>query len=227
MGTKAVPHLLRHTRDRSTPNRKKLNEWLSIVPFLELEVSTKSPYHLKAAIAFHFLGQLGEQAIPELTANMLNGTNTRSWAGIALAGIGPNGVDALIQSLTNQNLIVRVRAVDGLGYSQTRDNRHISAILDCVDDPQVRWHAIEALGYARQDPDRAIPVLIEALNDKDDDNRFFAADSLRRYEAVAKPAIPALLRMTTSTNRELQFIARGAIEQIDPNALAEAGETSN
>lgn len=218
MGAGAVPHLLRHMRDRDTPTNRKVNRLLRKIPLVDWKIATYTPYQWEAAVAFHFLGPVGEPAIPEL-AVMLNDHYRVTRADAALAGIGPNGVDVLIQSLTNQNSYVRGFALRGLGMSRMPDNRHISIILGCVNDPELRETALEALGDARQDPGRTVPVLIKALEPLEDEDWLSAVRALARYRADAKSAIPALLHMMSSTNLSAQRHARYTIEKINPGAL--------
>lgn len=231
MGVDAIPHLLKHLRPDDSRIKKAANELLAKAPLVDWQFPTAPIERLShASTAFHFLGPVAEPAIPELSA-MLQDTNRTHrvsyHAAKALAGIGPMGADILIEHVKNDDETIRGDALLNLGVTQTPGNRHIAVILDHVSDPQIGWKAISALGWARQDPERTIPVLIDAFKDKDNRHRMTAALSLDRYGAEAKPWIPELLRLLSSTNQAVQAVARIAIAEIDPGALAEFDDISN
>ena len=112
----------------------------------------------------------------------------------------------------------------GLSLARTEDNRHISIILDHVDDPRLRTRAISALRYAEQDLDRVIPVLVKALNDENTTNRLLAVYSLGVFGPDAKNAIPALLELVDEVGQsDPSFSETILLEiwRIDPSALAQ------
>ena len=220
MGTNAVPHLLELMQPDISPEEQEKLEFGEPTS----GIFPRQFFHQEAAVAFGFLGPVAESAIPELSRLLRAPGELGYRAGWALGGVGPKGTDVLIDALADESIEVQRHAMHGLGASQTADNRHITAILENMENPNLRSLALGAQGRARQAPSRTIPVLIGVLRSTNKFERSTAMHSLRHYRAAGKPAIPALFAITNMSERPN---VRWAISEIDPSALAEFDRLSD
>lgn len=95
------------------------------------------------------------------------------------------------------------------------DNRTYPVILEMTQDPipDTRWCAYEILGKVGKE--RAIPELINAL-------RHFGEEwdgAVRGLELVGKPAIPALMDVLQSGNKEARIGAASALSSIGDTSV--------
>jgi hypothetical protein len=88
-------------------------------------------------------------------------------------------------------------------------------------DLHVRSIAISALGQIHAAPDTVIPFLTDCLTNEDlnDD----AAEALGGYGSLAKGAVPKILPLLHSRDKDAVSAARGALKKIDPEAAHAAG----
>jgi hypothetical protein len=65
--------------------------------------------------------------------------------------------------------------------------------------------------------------LIGLLNDPDDQVKLAAGEAVSDYRYDAHAAVPALIQMWQSSNRDLKTVAGRALNRIDPDAARQAG----
>jgi HEAT repeat protein len=87
-------------------------------------------------------------------------------------------------------------------------------------DLDLRDPALFALGDIHSEPDLVIPVLIGFLDD--DAVKDGAAQALGDYGLLAKAALPKLLPLCHSKDKEVRNAARNAVKKIDPAQAAKA-----
>jgi len=149
----------------------------------------------EAARALEELGPLAEEAIPALKRNMGNCRYREVCpAVLALGKIGQPALPALLEALEHENAFVRAAAARALReplWEKAKDA--IPALLMTANDSNslVRNNATVALGKIF--PENHIPVLVYALQDRDDDVRYSAAQALARPGLELKKYIPALI----------------------------------
>lgn len=84
-------------------------------------------------------------------------------------------------------------------------------------DPIVREPAAVALGKLQVDPPNTVPFLIACLDNPDLAEA--AADGLGEYGALAKTAVPKLMVLAKTREKELRHAAFKALQAIDPGAV--------
>lgn len=99
----------------------------------------------------------------------------------------------------------------------------IPALLKGLTDwnPFVRWACARTLGkFSPADPEKIVPALIPLLIDEDVDVCVAAAAALERYAVLARPAIPALIKVVGHGDDELRIAVMRTLLAIG-NAGAE------
>ena len=76
-----------------------------------------------------------------------------------------------------------------------------------------------ALGHIHTQPDTIIPLLIACLDDPSDGVPPAAARGLGEFGPSAKAAVPKLVPLAKSHDKDLRMAAMAALRQIDPLAL--------
>jgi HEAT repeat protein len=172
------------------------------------------------------LGQIGPEA-KEATGALVKllrypDSGVRKAAVEAVTRIGPvpkEAVPDLAKSIVqDQESKYRLRALDVLGRMgpEAKDAEAILTKLVGQDhDAPVRKAAAEAV--TRINPPGAVPVLTQMLQDKDGDNRVWAAMTLRRMGPNAKEAVPALVKLVGRIgDPAVRSIAAVSLAGIDP-----------
>jgi hypothetical protein len=151
-----------------------------------------------AGMALNLLGEGALPAYPALT-NLFLSTNAMIPAGIALAGMGHEGIGVLMQALTNQDWRIRLLAVSGLEHARSDFEAIVPALLIIMQsrgtnqgDSLVIRNAQIALGKLHKDPEQVVPAFITLLNNPDSYTRWNAAIGLGRFGPEAKAAVSAL-----------------------------------
>ncbi|MEZ6147713.1 MAG: HEAT repeat domain-containing protein [Planctomycetaceae bacterium] len=122
----------------------------------------------------------------------------REAAATSLASIGDQGVEALHQLLTDQDMTVRRLAAESLGKvirpNQTTTDALLVALLDT--DPVVRIAAAESLWRTNRKGERILSTILDALTSEDRQIRIRAYRLLLDLGSQAEPVIPMLKRLT-------------------------------
>jgi HEAT repeat protein len=178
-----------------------------------------------AARALGAIGTDAEKVVPALVAKLdSESKELRVNSALALARFGPDArpaVPKLIGLLNKEDdPNVRVVAVRTLGAIGPGAKAAVPVLNEVLDDevPGVAFAAVEALGRIGKS---SVPVLVQRL--KDEDLRMVAATVLGGMGADAVDAVPALLEMNASPDREARVEAMLAIANIGPAAKNAAG----
>jgi hypothetical protein len=193
IGTNAIPTCLRIIATRDSP----LFKLVSLFPDRWL-----APFYRPSTPEYQFQGVYGL---------------------IALGADAKPAVPALIAMLNDDHGEVRLAAVfalDSLG-SLPED-----ALEDALPSLVNRLKPDE-FNRIRLEP-RAIPVLVRLLDEPQNQPhseriRGNAMSGLRQFRALAKPAVPTLLRLLNDANEDTRWQATNALMDIDPEAAARAG----
>jgi len=224
--TNAVPYFLHQfTRPRSKW-RATLNRWASTLPVVDFQIEGDDERIFIAAWGLHLLGPDAAPALPTL-ASYLDDPDRSHLAALAMAGVGERAVPWLHNASASTNPDVAQCALNGLVW-MARESESESAIHALVDllhhtDSATRMIAAVNLQRVVTRPDLTVPPLAAALSDPEQEVRLLAAHSLGEMGFIAQPALPALLRLMTSTNSSLASAASNAVFQIDPAALPARG----
>jgi HEAT repeat protein len=132
-------------------------------------------------------------------------------------------VPVLAGQLDSPDAEARGRAAERLRQIGAEARPAMPALRRALRDPdeEVRWCAAKAL--LEVDPGSypdVVPTLVVLLGSRNDFQRAVAADRLGELGARARPGVPALLRRLGDPVSSVRGAARGALERIDPAALA-------
>jgi len=164
-----------------------------------------------------------------------------------LVSIGPDGVLALVGSLTNTQPDVRwnvATSLAGIGIQRLSTNATpeqnaiadqeamiaVPALIKLLKDKNdsVREQAAFSLGCFSSEAEIVIPALIAVLQDPNNSSTGSssaagAAEGLGKLHYQAEDAVPALLTALKNPSPKLQRAAADALKTIDPEAAAKAG----
>lgn len=179
---------------------------------------------------FEILGPAARPAIPQLLALMqreAGGHNAylAEEAACALKFIGPEGLQSLVQCLTNRSSAVRCVAADILSSTGLEGRPAIPALLDSLENPNaaVRSSALQALLRLTERSRDAgmdcraleaalVPVLLEQLTSGDAEDRQSAAFYLGTMHNPS--TLPALLLALKDTDHHVRYRACQALGEI-------------
>src|SRR5260370_2105057 len=209
MGTNAIPALLKIIQSYDSPFDRMILEpgrMQSLVHFPLVEkwhqrASERSHQRLAATLAISAIGTNAKPVLPALT-NLLFHTNTHFFSG-ALAGMGPEGLSALIAALTNQNADIRLSAAMGLKWARSDLNLVVPALIARLSDQDrmVHFTAVLELGQLHAEPGLAVPALMEDFPGNDPELRSLILEALGRFEINGKSAVPMLLEPLSDNDR--------------------------
>ncbi|WP_435005072.1 HEAT repeat domain-containing protein [Tundrisphaera lichenicola] len=140
---------------------------------------------------------------------------------LALGAIGPAAIEPLLASSKDQDLIVREKAVEGLGFLSEPDDRARSALLELARDehPEVRAAAIRSLARTTMPDEVLRPVLRENLEHEDDRVRLAVVGLLVGHRTLLPQMVPELETLLASPN---EGIARHAAFLLGKSGLEAA-----
>jgi HEAT repeat len=139
---------------------------------------------------------------------------------IALGADAKPAVPALIAMLNDDHGEVRLATVFALDELGSLAADALPYMVKCLKPDE--FHSIH------MEPERAIPVLVRLLDESQNEPhseriRGNAISGLRQFRALAKPAVPSLLRLLNDANEDIRWQATNALLDIDPEAAAKAG----
>ena len=100
-------------------------------------------------------------------------------------------LESLMELLASEDGAIRTRARKALTILGRSAVSSLTHVLQTSSFEHVRWEAVKTLGAIGDA--RAIPRLVEALEDKDPDVAWLAADALRQFKKTAWPPLLRLL----------------------------------
>jgi len=200
MGTNAIPTLV----DLLGVTDANRGQVLRKLKSRELRKGIGAPSAFNSALskmALEGFGILGTNAVPAIPqiVKLFNNADTCSEAAQALALLGPDGVTALTNGLSSQNVTIRGITIWAIGEKAALDSNTVMRImLICLKDPGSNLRADAARFLAHKDPTVVIPALVPMLDDDAAQVVDNAASSLGSYGAAAKMAIPKLFTLYTN-----------------------------
>ena len=171
--------------------------------------------------AFSLLGPQAKSAFPDLTNLFLNDRDPYRNSD-CLVAIGSEGIEFILQMLTNQDWSIRCDAATALANSRTDLDKVIPALVRVAEqkssnqvDVFVQKAAASSLTEYRYRPQLVLPVLLEYLESPDVRKRRSGALCLGEFDGKAKAAIPFLLKARSNVDPEVRRYAEIALMAID------------
>jgi HEAT repeats len=139
---------------------------------------------------------------------------------IALGTDAKPAVPALITMLNDSHVEVRYAAVFALDELGSLAEDALPSMVKCLrpdEFPQIRL-----------EPERAIPVLVRLLDESQNEPhseriRGNAMSGLRQFRALAKPAVPSLLKLLNDANEDTRWQATNALMDNRPRSRLQGG----
>ena len=222
--TNAVPYLLHEfTRPRSKW-RATWNRWASAVPVVNLQMEDDERRISLAARGLYVLGPEAAPAVPTL-ARYIGDTGRGGLAAAILGKVGAPALPWLLNATASTNPFVAQGAMNGLVWMTQESESAIHAMVQLLRHTNSSVRMITAVNLRRVTTrlDLTVPALAAALADPEEDVQSLAARSLGEMGSNAQPALPALLRLMTSTNSPVASSASNAVFHIDRASLPPRG----
>jgi len=200
IGAAGIPSLTRMLRSRDTVLHpavlrliRELNRRQSKIVF---GIVSAREQHVNAALAFEALGPLGRPAIPELK-KLLVRLPEPEFVADALAGIGPEGVVAILDSLPKVAPEKRCLLFYSAAKWPSQALAITAALLRSIKSPKAeeRRCAAEFLARFKQHPATTVPLLVSALRDPELKVRLQALLTLADFGTNAMTAIEPVTRL--------------------------------
>jgi HEAT repeat protein len=170
------------------------------------------------------LGRIGPDAEAAVLAliPLLNDGSERLGreVSLALGRIGNAAANPLIAASANKEVVVRARAVEGLGYLSATNSQVHQAVVRCAQDeaPRVRAAALKSLRRLKLPDETLVPIVKENLHHKDEQVRLAVVDLLVERRALLAKLAPELGALLTSENDGIARHAAFLLGKIGSNA---------
>ena len=178
---------------------------------------------LAAAEALNLLGPEARPAFPTLTNLMTKRTHVIP-AGIALAGMGSDGIAVLTEAVTNSDPNLRLNAATALGEARSDFDKVIPALIESaqlgghqpLEDNLARSAAADTLVALHKEPNLVVPMFAGFLTKQDEYIRNLGVKNvLVGFGADARIAIPQLLQAETNSDPNVRESATNVIKEIN------------
>ena len=213
--------------------------WLTSDPFIRLPGTIEAILRLLhdgdsnvQSILIHTLANCGKYpelthpAFAELASDPNNASRRAAITAMVNARVDPAiALPVYLAAMENGEAEVRRRAVQGLSEIGTDDV--IESLVKALDDPvsAIRANAASGLGKFTQQGARIVPLLHARLTNDYPVVRAGAASGLAKFGSMARIALPDLVQLYESDDRQLvlRISAARALLAIDPATAARVG----
>lgn len=229
--TNALPYLLYQFGRPRSKWRATWNRWTSALSVRDLQFEDDERRLVIAEWGLYLLGPDAAPAVPTLVG-FLGDKDRGQEAASIVAGVGDQALPWLLNAVASTNPVIAQRAMNGLMVIAQKSDSAMRVVLGLLRDTNSAVRRIAAVNLWRDGVrlDLKVPALVAALADPDAEVQSLAAQSLGEIGLSqiqtgtnAQPALPALLRLMTSTNASVASAASNAVFRIDPAALPPRG----
>jgi HEAT repeat protein len=143
-------------------------------------------------------------------------------AAVALVGIGPMSIPALIEALRADQPRVRRHAADALWYFGTEAKPAVEPLFERLHDPdvEVRCKAIHALGWIAPEAEKLVSELVRLTHDEHAEVRFHAVNLLSYLKPSDRVAWDDFVRLLDDPDPVVVETALDGLQRLAPNAMA-------
>lgn len=217
IGPRAVPRLLQMLRSHDTVFERALVQLNKKRRFFHFPVLPAQVRRMRASLAFAALGSLGQSAFPELK-RMLTHDPEPEYVADALAAIGPESVNALLEALPKVKAEKRCALFAAAAKWPSQQAAIINALLHSPRSKNAaeRRCAAQLLGRLRGNPADTIPALVAALADADFAVRNEALSSLAEFGTNAIVALEFVKKLMRNPAWFDAPSISNALDRIEP-----------
>lgn len=232
IGTNALPFLiawLNHPESALHRTVRKLADKQSVV---DLRLVDPRVVRIRAIRGLAILGPAARPAIPSLAAQ-LNDPVLSEHAVYALSGMGPEGVQVLVDKFSSVGPISRMQigmtlvsptaVYRGEGHIDTNPipiDIVVDGLVRVAQDPMshLRNPAIQRLGALGPAASNAVPALISVLNEQNPMARDMAIRALGQIKSRPELTVPALTNLLNDPFPDTRFAAVSALRDLGYDA---------
>ncbi len=145
-------------------------------------------------------------------------------AATALVGIGPPAIPAIIEALSAEQAVVRLRAADSLWFFGAEQAQPaVAALFQRLDDPDaaVRRTAAYVLGWIAPKAENLVTEMVRLTRDADPDVRKQAMSTLEGMERQEAIPLDALLPLLNDPDSDVRAEVLGLLDHRVPSAIIE------
>ncbi|MGB3652811.1 MAG: HEAT repeat domain-containing protein, partial [Rivularia sp. (in: cyanobacteria)] len=135
----------------------------------------------------------------------------------AALGEKEGAINTLIEFLSDDDLIVRCRAADGLGELGEDSDTVVNALVKLLgnDDSFVLSRAADALGKLGEDSDAVMNALVKLLSDDDGRVRYSAAVALVKLGEDSDAVLNVLVKLLSDGDSYVRLIAANSLVKLN------------
>jgi HEAT repeat protein len=181
----------------------------------------KESVRAEAVMGLGRIGADAEAAVPDLIPLLGDKAERISReASLALGRIGMSAIDPLIVASADQDVIVRARALEGLGGLSRPDDRVRAAVLRSVQDrvPEVRAASLKLLARLGLPEEALLPIARESLRDRDERVRLAVVNMLIERPTLLLRMAPELEALLSADEEGVAHHAAFLLRKIGPGA---------
>ncbi len=179
----------------------------------------------RARVGFAALGELGDSAIPALTALVMAGSCEQAMvASDVLPGMGIHGEDALLAGLRHPDERIRVKVAKSLVSMPEAARRNLGPLLRALTDTSfdVTFWVGSAIGQCQANPELLIPKLSEMLEFTNAAIRYGCVVALDSLPGGARHLWDSSSRLLNDPNEDVRAATRDALRSLTQKAVPEA-----
>jgi len=199
IGTNGLPFLIARLNRREPAFHRTARQLADKQPLVALRLTDPRVPRVRAIRALAILGPAAQPAIPSLSAQLTDPVLAQH-AVYALSGMGPDGMRALIDHLTNAAPTARM------------------LIAMTLTTPNSFYRGENHIDTNRIPDDIVIEGLSRIVKDPTSPFRIFAINRLGTFGSAASNAIPALTNLLTDPNLGVNMAAGSALRAMGYNA---------
>ena len=229
IGTNALPFLVRWIQEYEMfpPWKVRLRNYAANLgsPGGEILMETIAKRELRAVrafSAFELLGEAAAPAIPDLVRVANQGNSGSSPAATAaLVHLGKDALPPLLALMTDSTFPFRNEAMMSVGrmhYLGTNAHPAVVLLIQSLSDPHLATSAAKVLGNLRLESDITVPALVECTHSPQKLLRMCAANSLGKFGASARPAVPHITKLLVDTDDSVRMAATNTLALITADA---------
>src|SRR5207245_10592374 len=135
----------------------------------------------------------------------------------AVAGMGLDRVQVLIEALTNQSWVIRDSAAVGLGWARSDSDVAVRGLIERLQDEKELVHiaAVGSLGQLHMLPKTVVPALVNDFPGTNTLLRRLILTSLAQFGPEARESVPMIMEALKDPDADVRQSAAFALKEIE------------